>query len=873
MKKSGICFVLLNISLLFHQSFASGVHFISQPKDSLIQQTYCWQPGNLYRPIISLEGEWEYRITEKNSFKKVRLPASCDHWGEITFRKEFIPDSSLTNHFFRLVCYGINYYCTIFINDKFIGSHSGGYSSFAIDIADGVILINQKNVIEIKVDTRLDSKNTIPQQYQPEGLKNVFGIFRSIYLLALPELSIEDVLIDYQLTKDFSECELEVNFNLKDRIDNFSDEVTYKGSSQALYYYIELNIKTRNKPILSEWQELNVESYKLIRVVSTKIKFKQPQLWNPEAPTLYSLRIQLFQDKEVIDQFDQLLGIKQINFQNGNIYLNGQRFVLKGVNWAEDYLVVGALFDRNQLLKDLELVKQLNANAIRALNHQAHPMLANLCDSLGIFLLQEIPLNWVPTSRFNSDIFLSHCSDYLYETVLRDYAHVCIFAWGIGGQFVLSESSYQNFMNKLTNNLSTINHQPFYFWNSPPFLSTPSNSNIIAGVAIYNFEKNEIQDVLAKWIKRNNGRINLVLSYGAPQLGVLSSNGNSALYEEYRVLQIVEAWRTITSFPDIDGYFFTALSDYQGNYPSTIFRNCIDGSLRPVGLTNYNRKKRVAFETIRSLYKVGKYHYNPRVDLKNEMPATYPLVGLASILVFLLIVNSRRYFRENLKRIFIHPHGFYVDIRDGRKIPLSHTIFMALFISVGCGLLLASFLSFFKNHPHFDHLMTILLRTTELKTKICRLSWQPNWSILFFSILTLVMFFLLTIYFKLIALITRKRCSFIQCLTVPFWLAGNLLTFIPIGTVVFRIFQFERFIMPIVLLIFLLGLWFFFRVVNGMRVLFIWTIRKTFIIVTITIFVCIAGIFYYYQSQYALLDYLKFYYQIYGNQIFTTHLY
>jgi len=731
-------------------------------------------------------------------------------------------------------------------------------------------LINQKNSIEIDVDTRLDSKKTIPHQFQPDGVNNTAGIFRSIYFLGIPEHSIEEVAHDYRFTPDLSQCELIVNFDLKDRINNTLDPAYQNKKPGYLQYYIELLPQEGDRPIFQERKDIDVQNYTLTRNISTKLLIEQPQLWSPETPVLYLFRIKLISGGRIIDQFEQSLGLKQIIFRDGNIYLNGNRYILKGVNWAENYLVDGALLERNQLLKDLELVKQLNANAIRVLHHPAHPILTGLCDSLGLFLLQEIPLDWMPTSRFASENFLGFCSDYLYEVVNRDRNHVSVFAWGVGGHFQLPGSSVKNFTHQMTERLTDLTNIPFYTWES---VGAAGDSNLIPGISLVNLNKQQIQNELVKRVKKNNHSISLVLSFGAPQLGVATDNDNYALFEEYQVLQIVDKWRAITSFPEIDGFFITSLSDYQGNYSSIVFRNCVNSNLRPFGLTDYHRKKRVGFETVRSLYQEGESSYKSGVDMKDSFPATFPIVGLAMILVFLFMVNSRRYFRENFKRIFVHPHGFYVDIRDGRKVPPSHTIFMALFISIGCGLMCASLLSFFKYNPPIDHLLTILSRTSELKKLICYLGWKPEWSVLFFSLLSLFLFFMMALYFKFMALVSRKRCSITQCFTITFWLAGNLLIFIPLGMILFRLFQYENAIIPIFIFVIIIIGWFIVRVFKGMRVMFVWTIHRSFIVLLFTIAAIFGSILYYYQAQYSLIDYLKFYNQIYGAQIFTSHLY
>ena len=125
MQKLKFIFLFL-IFFPFLHAKADEIKFVSQPEDSLFRQTYTWQQGNQFRPLIILDGEWDYRTSDKDAWQKVSIPASCDYWGEIIFQRSFVADSTLKDYFFRLVCQGINYYCEIFINNKFIGSHAGG---------------------------------------------------------------------------------------------------------------------------------------------------------------------------------------------------------------------------------------------------------------------------------------------------------------------------------------------------------------------------------------------------------------------------------------------------------------------------------------------------------------------------------------------------------------------------------------------------------------------------------------------------------------------------------------------------------------------------------------------------------------------------
>ncbi|MDZ7375302.1 MAG: hypothetical protein ONB13_01660, partial [candidate division KSB1 bacterium] len=725
------------------------------------------------------------------------------------------------------------------------------------------------NCIEIKVDTRLNNKTTIPHRYQPEAMNNTPGIFRSLYLLAIPELSIETVDLEYQLSPDYSQSQFDLSFVIKDRIENRPEKTPLL---RALVYSIDLREENEDRPIYQERKDLDISNYSLTRTVTTQFKLAQPKLWSPDTPHRYWLRIQLISQGKIIDQHDQKLGLKRLEIQNGDVFLNSQRLILRGVTWAEDYGANGAMFDRASLLGDLEMVKQLHANAIRVLHHPPHPAVASLCDSLGIMLLEEIPVEWLPAKRFSSPLFTDHYADYLRETIERDKNHVCILGWGIGGNLYLSEANFAQLFAKLKSNAPTLPGQILYFWSSPPLSSNHDDSAVYQVLSVLDIKKDQLQSELQKWLRQHRDQAKFVLSFGAP-LKAPATSQQTGLNEEQQLLKIAEIWQTISAQEGIDGYFYTALTDYLGNFPSARYENNIISNLRPFGLADQQRKKRAAFETLRRLYQEGKVNYNSIADIKAQPPISFPITGLTMVLIFLFMTNTRRYFRENFRRVFVHPHGFYVDIRDGRKIPGSHTFAMALFSSVGIGLILASLLSYFGNELPIDHLLTLVFPGENFKRKICFLSWHPHSGILVFSGLGLALFLLTGFYFKLLGLITGRRCAMSQALIIPFWFGANLILFVPLGMMLFRLLQYPNFVLPIFLGIALLLLWFIFRMIKAMRVMFIWPLARAAIVLIITTALVIFSLLFYYQSHTGLIDYLDLYYQLYAKPWLAAHLF
>lgn len=870
MKKAALI-ILVSLMAIAQVMAAKEIEFITKTNDSLLVRTLSWQSPNAYRPMILLDGEWEYRASPKDPWKKVNLPAACDYDGEIFFRKSFAIDSAMAGHFFRLVCYGIHYRALIFVNTKFIGTHVGGYSSFTFDLPDDCIFWDQKNTIEIQVDTRLDARRTLPQRFQPDGVTPTRGIYRSLYLLAIPEVSLADLQCNYQLSRDASVCDVDIQFNLKSRLANLTRPAATTTPLRSLAYRLEVSLDDPTHPLIQQTAPLLWEAESPTRNLTANFALSRPQLWSPEKPNLYHLKVQLLQAGLVVDQLEQTIGIKLLEFQKGNLLLNGQPYVLKGINWCENYGEAGALLDAQQLLHRLELMKQLHANAVRVLFHPPHPMVAAMCDSLGLFLLQEIPMNWVPPAFMKSEIYAQQAVDYLEEIIRRDRAHVSVFAWGLGGPLFMADGAIRSLMSKITNSAETTTDQPFYIWQTPSLVALnemPFN-RVIDGISVYNLEKNHLQQALSQWLKRDPEQIHLVLSYGAPRLGTIDAEHNQIAMEEYQVLQLVNAWSLIQSFPAIDGYFVTGLFDYQGNYPSCTIAPNNAGALRPIGLIAHDGRKRLSYEAVQSLYLEGKCRYNAAARLPEVRSNEFLFVGLATVLFFLILVNSRRYFRDNFKRIFIHPHGFYVDVRDGRKVPPSHTIFMALFIAIGLGMVTASLLNYFKNLLPIDHLLTLVLPRASWKSFVCQLAWQPKQAILFFSLAGLVLFLLIAIYFKLIALFTGNRTSMAQALTMAFWLGGSYILFVPVGLVLNRILQHEHAPGWSLAFILLVDIWFFFRMIKGIRVMFKWPFRHAFLVLVLTLVVIGGGILYYYQTKLALIDYSKYYYQIFQEQIIS----
>ena len=111
---------------------------------------------------------------------------------------------------------------------------------------------------------------------------------------------------------------------------------------------------------------------------------KEPKLWNPEEPYLYTLVIET--EGEVITD---RIGIREICVRDAVIYVNGTAIKFKGVNRHDSDPVTGFVIGLDQMKKDLLMMKESNFNAVRSSHYPNAPYFYQLCDEYGMFVIAE----------------------------------------------------------------------------------------------------------------------------------------------------------------------------------------------------------------------------------------------------------------------------------------------------------------------------------------------------------------------------------------------------------------------------------------------------------------------------------------------------
>ncbi len=171
--------------------------------------------------------------------------------------------------------------------------------------------------------------------------------------------------------------------------------------------------------------------------VATTLSVKNPQLWSPETPTLYTLRLTRYDNRRVADEQTLKVGLRTVAVTaDGGFMLNGQSRKIKGVCLHHDLGPLGAAESKAALLRQLKTMKAMGCDAIRTAHNMPSTLMMNLCDSLGMMAMAESFDMWLyPKCKNGYARFFNDWADRDIENlVLNHRNHPSIIMWSIGNE-------------------------------------------------------------------------------------------------------------------------------------------------------------------------------------------------------------------------------------------------------------------------------------------------------------------------------------------------------------------------------------------------------------------------------------------------------
>ncbi|MDI9505120.1 MAG: DUF4981 domain-containing protein [Clostridiales bacterium] len=250
------------------------------------------------------------------------------------------------------------------------------------------------------------------------------GIYREVFLYAEPKVHLRDLTLKPRLTKDHEEGSLGILMDVRG-----------EGPWRAKFRLLDPGGATAAE---AETEQPHGE-----------LQVAAPKLWSAEAPWLYTLLIELYDGAgQLTEVTRQRVGFRTFGIRDGVLCLNGQRLVFKGVNRHDFCAETGRAVTREQIKRDLVTMKQNNINAVRTSHYPNSSALYELCDELGLYVIDEnnmeshgvaegVQLGRLPLEELlpgDKEEWLAPMLDRVDSAYGRDKNHPCILMWSIGNE-------------------------------------------------------------------------------------------------------------------------------------------------------------------------------------------------------------------------------------------------------------------------------------------------------------------------------------------------------------------------------------------------------------------------------------------------------
>ena len=410
--------------------------------------------------VICLNGTWEfqyftsiYDLQEKfyeqgygcSRFTQVEVPGVWQNYGYDSYQytnvrypipldPPYVPQENPCGAYVRKFYYeileeapraylnfeGVDSCFYVWVNGKYVGYSQVSHATSEFDVTE--VLKNGENTLAVLVLKWCDGT-----YLEDQDKFRMSGIFRDVYLVNRPE----NVVYDYFTTTKIQEEQA---------------VITVQASYQGKAVPTKLTLyDAEHKEIASRVFQENtgtVYTHKAVIVV------KEPNLWNPEQPYLYTLVLET--EGEVITD---RIGLREICVKDAVLYVNGTAIKFKGVNRHDSDPVTGFVIGLEQMKKDLQMMKESNFNAVRSSHYPNVPYFYQLCDEYGFFVIAEADneshgtqsqylkdSNWENVSRkWNERIsdnpeFIPATLDRTKLCVHREKNRPCIIIWSMGNE-------------------------------------------------------------------------------------------------------------------------------------------------------------------------------------------------------------------------------------------------------------------------------------------------------------------------------------------------------------------------------------------------------------------------------------------------------
>lgn len=309
----------------------------------------------------------------------------------------------------------------VWLNGVALGRHDSGFTQFGFETTE--VLKPGENRLAVRV------------RQQPPAFKfdanddwALAGIYRSVWLDFTPK---DLYLASVEVETDFDDQYRDADLKLRVFVDR-AEEGHWLDPGPPFDIRAILRDGAGNE-VGQATATVSVAGAHNGRDVPLTLHVTSPKPWTAETPNLYDLTVELVRDGKVTHSWQDHVGFREVTIDDGVLRINGQPVKLRGVARHDQHPDVGRATRREHWLEDIELMKAANINSVRTAHYPPAEGFLRLCDELGLYVLDEVPLGFggerMRDPSYTVGLFLR-----IQETVARDRNRPSVIIWDLGNE-------------------------------------------------------------------------------------------------------------------------------------------------------------------------------------------------------------------------------------------------------------------------------------------------------------------------------------------------------------------------------------------------------------------------------------------------------
>lgn len=475
---------------------------------------------------------------------------------------DYVPNAENERVFLRIGA--ANYECRVWLNGTLLSRHQGGFTPFFTELT-GHLRAENRLLVTVNNERRRERVPSLNFDWFNYG-----GISRSVELLRRPPVFVKDLFVYLKPNHKYDTVVLRA-------------QLSEAQSGVACQFQMEaLGIDT-----VAKTDENGIAQCEAAA---------QPVLWDCEHPFLYEVKASTPQHT-VTDR----VGLREISVDGRRVLLNGREIFLKGVCCHEESEQHGRAVTEGERLHMLQTAKELGCNIVRLSHYPHSERMAQLADSLGLLLWEEIPVYWA--IDFENPSTYADAANQMQELIVRDRNRASVAIWSVGNENPDSDARLA-FMTKLVRLCKALDP-----------------SRLVSAACLVNVDAMRVQDRLAQaldivafneyygWYYRDyQGLADILDRTQCEKPLVISETGAGAaaghfgpdeelFTEEHQAKMYQKQFAIMDN--KVQGVFPWILFDFRSPVRMNAFQQ--QRNLKGLAALNHTDKK-LAFETVRRYY-------------------------------------------------------------------------------------------------------------------------------------------------------------------------------------------------------------------------------------------------------------------------------